>query len=195
MYEVEDDPDCYPKTSVLKNRANLQTHAELMKFETLSVTQRADEPLPIGGFNIKHYRAIHRHLFQDVYTWAGRPRTVRISKPGSMFCYPENIGGQLHTLFKHLASENRFRDLEPQVFARKAAHFLSELNAIHPFREGNGRTQTVFLSILADQAGHPLDLQRMDARAMMSAMIASFHGNEEPLVAVICELMRTASLS
>ena len=193
MYEVEDDRYCYPKTSVLKNRANLQTHEELTKFETLMVTQRSDEPLPVGGLTLKHYRAIHRHLFQDVYTWAGRLRTVRISKPGSMFCYPENIGGQLRILFKHFVAENEFRDLEPEVFTPKVAHFLSELNAIHPFREGNGRTQTVFLSIVADQAGHPLDLQRMEASSMMNAMIASFHGDEAPLVAVIYKLMRRTS--
>ena len=191
MYEVEDDRYCYPKTTILKNRLNLRTQAELTKFETFSATQRAEEPLPAGRFNVRHYRAIHRHLFQDVYTWAGRLRTVRISKPGSMFCYPEHIGAQLRKLFADLASENEFRDLETEAFAGKAAHFLAELNAIHPFREGNGRCQTVFLSVLADNAGHPLDLQRLKADAMMSAMIASFHDDERPLVGVILGLMRS----
>ncbi len=192
MYEIEDDRYCYADTSVLKNKANLQTHEELTKFETLMVAQRSDEPLPAGRLTVKQYRAIHRHLFQDVYTWAGRLRAVRISKPGSMFCYPENIGEQLRILFANFAAENELRDLESQTFAQKAAHFLAELNAIHPFREGNGRTQTVFLSLIADQAGHPLDLQRLEPESMMSAMIASFQGDEAPLVAVIHKLMRSS---
>jgi cell filamentation protein len=193
MYEVEDTKYCYPNTSVLKNKANLKTQEELTKFETLSVTQRGDEPLPKGRLSVRYYRALHKHLFQDVYSWAGRPRSIRISKHGSMFCYPENIGKQLSALFSNLAAENDLRDLEPEVFARSAAHFLAELNAIHPFREGNGRTQTTLLSVLADQAGHPLDLERLKPQPMMDAMIASFHGNENPLVDVILSLMRTPS--
>ncbi|MGL9623853.1 Fic family protein [Bradyrhizobium sp. U531] len=194
MYEVDDNRYCYPNSMVLKNKADLRTQDELAKFETLMITQRSDEPLPVARhFNVKHYRAVHAHLFQDVYTWAGRLRTVRISKAGSMFCYPENIGEQLRLLFASLSLENEFRDLEQESFARKAAHFLADLNAVHPFREGNGRTQTVYLSVIANQAGHPLDLERLHPNKMMSAMIASFHGDEEPLVAVILELMRRRS--
>ncbi len=194
MYEVEDDRYCYSDSSVLKNKADLRTQEELAKFETVMVTQRSDEFLPVSRrLTLKHYRGIHRHLFQDVYTWAGRLRTVRISKPGSMFCYPEHIGEQLRLLFGNFAAENEFRDLEAEAFARRVAHFLAELNAIHPFREGNGRTQTVFLSVIADQAGHPLDLQRIDPNSMMNAMIESFHGNDEPLVGVVLDLMRSKS--
>jgi cell filamentation protein len=80
--------------------------------------------------------------------------------------------------------------LDAATFARKAAHFLAELNAIHPFREGNGRTQLSFLTILAERAGHPLAMERLDPKAMLKATITSFGGNENPLVDMIAALMQ-----
>jgi cell filamentation protein len=68
---------------------DLKTRAELDAFEAEITFQRSTEPLPAGKLDDKHYRAIHRHLFQDVYEWAGKPRSVRISKGGNPFCYPE----------------------------------------------------------------------------------------------------------
>lgn len=73
----------------------------------------------------------------------------------------------------------------PEPISRGAAHFLAELNAIHPFREGNGRTQLSYLTLLAARAGHPLALERMKPEAMLTAMVASFKGDEEPLAALI----------
>ena len=77
MYEAFDDPYCYPGTSVLKNRLDLRTQGELQEFEAMITDQRANEPLPAGGLDYGHYLAVHRHLFQDVYQWAGQIRTVR----------------------------------------------------------------------------------------------------------------------
>jgi cell filamentation protein len=93
-------------------------------------------------------------------------------------------------LFAWLESENHLRDLDSDPFAAKAAHLLAELNAIHPFREGNGRTQNVFLYVLADRAGHPLDLDRLYPPDMIEAMVASFSGDEQPLANLILTLMR-----
>jgi len=190
MYETKDDPYCYPGSSVLKNRLGLRRQHELETFEKFITTQRADEPLPVGRSSYAHYCAIHRHLFGDVYSWAGRIRTVRLSKQGSSFCYPEYIHCQMRRIFDEMADDNYFRDLDSQTFARKAAHFLAELNAIHPFREGNGRTQMVFLLLIADQAGHPLDPERLEPTPTIEAMIASFHSDEQPLANLILDLMR-----
>jgi cell filamentation protein len=190
MYEAADDPYCYPGTSVLRNRLDLRAQAELNEFEAFITAQRADEPLPAGRLDDGHYRTIHRHLFQDVYDWAGEYRTVRIAKQEAMFCYPENIDREMRRLFQQLLDESHFCDLDARSFAGKAAHFLTELNAIHPFREGNGRTQLIFLKILAAQAGHPLDFARLHPPAMMQAMITSFGQSEEPLAELILQLMR-----
>jgi cell filamentation protein len=190
MYEAGDDPYCYPGTSVLKNRLGLRDPAELEEFEALITTQRADEPLALERLDVRGYCAIHRHLFQDVYDWAGEFRTVRVGKTGSMFCYPENIDREMRRIFEALSAEGELRGLEAPDFAAKAAHFLSELNAIHPFREGNGRTQNIFLALLADRAGHPLDFERLDPQAMLAGMIASFRGDERPLRDLLLGLIR-----
>jgi cell filamentation protein len=188
MYQADPDPYCYPDSSVLKNRAFLTTEAELEEFETAMTFARSEEPLPRGRLSASHYRAIHHHLFQDVYAWAGKDRTVRLSKGDSTFCYPEHIGAEMKRVFSWLNQENFLRGQSLPKFARNAAHFLAELNAIHPFREGNGRTQLTFLALLADQAGHPLDLDRLDPERTLDAMIKSFSGDERPLTALIKRL-------
>jgi cell filamentation protein len=108
MYEAVSDAYCYPRTTVLKNRAGLRTQADLDFFEEEATAQRFAEPLPAGKFDLRHLRAIHRHLFQDVYPWAGSLRTVRISKGGSAFCYPENLERELGRLFADLAKQTIF---------------------------------------------------------------------------------------
>jgi len=164
MYEVDDDTYCYPGTTVLKNKLDTRRQDVLDEFETEMTDLRAAEALPPGDLDYDHYRRIHWHLFQDVYAWAGKPRTVRISKGGSPFCYPEHIDAQATKLFNQLADDRYLQDLSKEDFAGKAAHFLAELNAIHPFREGNGRAQLTFLTLLAENAGHPLNHDGLDPK-------------------------------
>lgn len=189
-YDSIEDPYCYPGTSILKNRPGIRDAAALAAFEAEITHQRAAEPLPHGRLSVTHYRAIHRHLFQDVYAWAGRFRTVRIEKDGSMFCYPEHIGEQMRFLFASLREASFLRGLPSRVFVEQAAHSLAELNAIHPFREGNGRCQLVFLLVLTEYAGYSLDLSRLDPQAFLAAMVNSFQGNEDPLQRRIEDLFR-----
>jgi cell filamentation protein len=158
MYEAAADPYCYKGTSVLKNIPGFRDQDALDRFEAVATTQRSDEPFPPGRLDVLHYRGIHHHLFQDVFRWAGRFRTVRISKGGSAFCYPENISREMSGLFGRLRENRFFADLTKDDFVFDLTRFLSTLNAIHPFREGNGRSQTAFATLLADMAGHPLSL-------------------------------------
>jgi len=185
MYDAIEDPYTYTNSTVLVNKLDLQNQAELDAFEAEISSARAEEPLPDGQLDFAHYKAIHHHLFQDVYQWAGQVRTVRISKGGNPFCFPENIEGQAGKLFNDLRSENYLRNLDPRTFSEKAAHFLAELNAIHAFREGNGRSQLTFFAMLADFAGHPLEIEKLDPDEMLAAMIASFDGDERRLADVI----------
>ena len=189
MYEVADDTYCYPGTTVLKNKLDTRRQELLDEFEAEITDLRAAEPLPAGSLDYDHYRAIHRHLFQDVYDWAGEPRTVRISKGGNPFCYPEHIEAQANKLFGELAGVGHLQDLSKDKFAAQAAHFLAELNAIHPFREGNGRAQLTFLALLAEQAGHPLNHERLEPKPVIDTMIASFAGDEGPLAALLADLI------
>jgi cell filamentation protein len=190
MYGAEPDPYCYPGTTVLINRLGTTDQSILNAFEAEMTSQRAAEPLPIGRLSYTHYRTIHRHFFQDVYAWAGRIRTVRMSKGSSEFCYLENIDREMRRLFDGLTAQKHLRGLDARKFAEKAAHLLAELNAIHPFREGNGRMQLAFLTVLAERAAHPLKLQHLDATAMLAAMIASFRGDQAPLAGIIVGLVR-----
>jgi len=189
MYQAEPDPYCYPDSSVLRNKAGLTDPEALEQFETAMTFARSEEPLPTGRLSIRHYRAIHHHLFQDVYNWAGKFRTVRLTKDASTFCYPENIAREMQKLFSWLQEQRFLRGLEATDFSRHASHFLAELNAVHPFREGNGRTQLTFLALIADGAGHPLDLDRLEGAAMLAAMVESFSGNEAPLATIIQRLV------
>lgn len=189
MYDSISDPYCYDGTTVLQNRAELHDQAELDAFEHEAALARSDEPFPEGALDVLHYQAIHHHLFQDVYEWAGKFRTVRISKGGSMFCYPEHIPSEIDRLFGGLARDAFLNGLDTEAFASKAAHFIAELNAIHPFREGNGRTQLAFLALLADQAGYPLNFDALEPNAFLAAVIRSFGGDERHLSATISALL------
>jgi cell filamentation protein len=180
-YERFDDPYCYPNSRVLKNRADIQSPDSLETFEVRSTTLRACEPLPNGTLDTGHYRAIHHHLFQDVYEWAGEYRTIRIAKNEAMFCYPEHIAEQMGVLFEQLRGASFTLGIATKDFVAAAASFLADLNAIHPFREGNGRTQLTFLFLLCERAGHKLDMTRVRAVPMLDAMVASFKGRLESL--------------
>ena len=189
MYRSERDPYCYSDSDVLKNKADLRTAQHLEQFETAMTFARAEEPLPSGRFSIRHYCSVHHHLFQDVYVWAGRFRTIRLAKGENMFCYPENIPAEMKRLFARLNEERLFDARSSPQFANASAHFLAELNAIHPFREGNGRTQLAFVAMLASHAGHPLDLDRLQPEATLYAMIRSFQGDEAPLRDLIAAMI------
>jgi cell filamentation protein len=188
-YDAIADPYCYPDTTVFKNIPDIRDADAVAEFEAVSTAQRADEPLPEGRLSIRHYRAIHHHLFQDVYAWAGKFRTVRLGKDGSAFCYPDNIAREMQRLFADLRRQRHLKGLSPEAFVAAATHFLATLNAIHPFREGNGRTQISFLTLLADRAGHPVNLDRLAPERFLNAMIESFHGDEQPLMVEVRQLI------
>lgn len=95
----------------------------------------------------------------------------------------------MEQLFGWLRTKDYLRGLAKSMSAKEAAHFLAELNAIHPFREGNGRTQLSFLTMLAEVAGHPLDLERLDPQGILEATIESFSGNESGLAEQIALLL------
>jgi cell filamentation protein len=189
MYDAIDDPYTYENSTVLINKLDLREQAELDAFEAEISNARADEPLPEGNLDFTHYKAVHHHLFQDVYEWAGMARTVRMSKGGNSFCFPEYIEIQATKLFGELQENDFLQGLDGPAFADKAAHFLAELNAIHAFREGNGRSQLTFFILLADYAGHLIDLVKLDPREMLDAMIASFDGEKAKLANVIKDLI------
>jgi cell filamentation protein len=185
-YTATDDPLCYPGTQVLINKAGLRDHDQLDQFEQLMFLIRADEQLPPGDLDYAHYKAIHHHFFQDVYSWAGQPRTIRTGKGGNWFCYPEYVDAEMKRVFGQLAAEDHLTGSgSREKFATRASYYISEINAIHPFREGNGRCQLTLLSILLDLAGFQMNEEEIAPSAFMAAMIASFSGDNGPLAQAI----------
>lgn len=189
MYTAEDDPLCYPGTTVLRNKLDIENQADLDEAELALFLTRADEPIPAGALDYPHYRAVHHHLFQDVYDWAGEPRQIRIGKNGNWFCYPEYIEREMDRIFKELAAANHLVKLQAAEFAVRAAHILAEINAVHPFREGNGRTQLTFLAVLADNAGFKFNDEMLDRDRVLEAMVDSFAGDERPLARLIADII------
>lgn len=181
-YEFDDDPGCYPGTTVLINLAGLQDQDALDLFEIERVGERSLQPLPEGGFDPKHYCALHRHLFGDVYAWAGDYRSVVTWKGTSRFAQPGFIPGQMDMAFTRLKKPEFLPGSAAEAFIAEAAEFLGDVNHIHPFREGNGRTQLIFMRLLGQRAGHQFRSEAVEADEFLAAMIASYSGSMEPLI-------------
>lgn len=189
-YDAVDDY-VYPGTTVLRNKADIQDQIALDAFEADATAVRMLELLeqPIAGsFDFAHLCAIHRHLFQDVYDWAGEIRTVDISRDTSPFANASRIESYLGGVLTKLPAENWLRGLLPDPFVAQLAHYMGEINATHPFREGNGRTQRVFCALLAEQAGYFIDFESVDQTQMYRVMIASFNGDAAPLEALLLNI-------
>jgi cell filamentation protein len=150
-------PYIYPRSHLLKNKANLHSPETLAAHEARMVFKRLiflySRPVT-GAFDLAHLLAIHRALFQDVYPWAGHLRSCDLSLGTMSFCSAKWLEPTLTALFSELARENCLRERSAEQFAHGAAYYLSELNAIHPFRDGNGRTQREFIRELGLSAGH-----------------------------------------
>ena len=189
VYVSETDPLCYAGTTVLRNLAGLTSQDELNEFEFAMYLSRAEEPLPVGDLGYDHYRRIHHHLFQDVYAWAGQQRTIRIGKGGNWFCYPEHLTREMHRTFSRDQVDSILAAATVEDFAERAAGLLADINAGHPFREGNGRTQLAYLALLAATAGYGFNQDILDPDRVMATMIASFSGKLRPLTTLISDLV------
>jgi cell filamentation protein len=183
--EGADHPYCYPGTNVLRNKEDIRDNDELEAFERQHTADRMmtlsrSQPITVSG-----YREIHRYIFQDVYDWAGEYRTVDTGRTGP-FCKARYIASHMDAQFAALKAENNLRGLSLHRFATRAAEHVSELNAIHCFLEGNGRTQRSFLEMLAKQAGYVIEPACIDSRAWNAAAAKSFHAQDyRPMQTVI----------
>jgi len=147
-----------------------------------------------GEFGAKHLQAIHRFIFQDVYGWAGEFRSVNISRPGQFpFAFSDQVQNSLNKLAGDLAKERRLAGLSQARFVKRAARYMGELNAVHPFRDGNGRAQREFIRVLAARNGHALDWSRISPGQMIEASKRSFQQGETPASKEFCRRLSKAS--
>lgn len=175
-------PISIPVPHVLKNKLGITDSVLLDLAERRFAIIRAREGIPSGDFDLKHLRAIHRHLFQDIFDWAGEVRVVEISKGGSQFQFRQFIESGMADVHRRLVASDFLRGLSPAEFSAGAANIIGDVNYVHPFREGNGRTQMYYLKQLAERAGHPIDLTRIDAAGWLAASKAS-HGGDYSFMA------------
>lgn len=134
-----------------------------------------------GSFDFDHLRETHRRLFGDVYDWAGQLRQVDISKNDTRFAnagYLESAGKKL---FQQLAKENQLHGLSPDELSQRLGEYLGEINVLHPFREGNGRTQREFIGQLARENGYRINWEGISQNDMVNASIEAYHGSSASL--------------
>ncbi|MCC6182413.1 MAG: Fic family protein [Bacteroidia bacterium] len=176
------------KTGVLKNLQGILEHDVLLFVESAAVTKRLQELYenPIKIKSIDSLFEIHKHLFQDIYVWAGKKRLVEISKDGKQFFPISNFDNaftyinQLITEFKKIPKDNK------KELAEKLAEILDNINYLHPFREGNGRTQREFLRLLALDKDLILNLNPSDNKNVYQQYMK---GTIESNVLVLTELI------
>jgi cell filamentation protein len=180
------DPYLDPAAGVLRNRLDISDGATLRVVEadiTAAIMLRLSEQTLPGAYDLTHLSSFHREIFGDLYPWAGEIRTVAIAKT-DLFCLPQHIEPYAAEVFGQLADEKQLRDLPRERFVSRLTHFYAEVNALHPFREGNGRTQRAFFSQLARAAGWPIDWTTLDAERNTETSIASLRGDNRPLLAM-----------
>jgi len=171
-----DSKYCYPETDILINKLDIREHRKLFEAEKeltfIRLQELQSEPIR-GNFDFAHLLTIHKYIFQDIYEWAGKIRTVEIGK-GNLFCLTEYIQEFGNALFKkfftqcYSAKDNRDR------FVVMLAENYGDLNALHPFREGNGRAQREFARCLCLACGYGFDLSCTTHEEMLNASIISF---------------------
>lgn len=184
---------CYPGTDVLINLFDVKDEEKLKELEKVYSLLRLSElqlQKPADPLDEKAFLAIHRYLLQDVYPFAGELRQEMISKGSSSFAHPKHIETHLLKIFEELKAENYLKDLPRNQLVSRLAYFLSELNALHPFREGNGRSIREFARQLLLNAGYRLDWEKVPEPAeIINAFVDSFNKDNNRLERLLDEII------
>jgi len=178
---------CYPGSDVLINKLGIQDEQKLHIIER-QLTSQNDIELKLkpikGSFDLKHLQAINKAIFGDIYLWAGKLRDVNIAKT-RMFCLSQHIPTMADDIFSKLKNDKFLDGLEKSDFIDKLSYYMGEVNALHPFREGNGRTQRHFFTQLAEGAGYSLDFSKTDRQTLLTADINAMDGRYDELKNVL----------
>ena len=134
-------------------------------------------------FNKEYFLSIHKYLFQDIYPWAGTIREVDLFKDNSAFAPARFLDGSLNDFFDNLKRDNFLSGFNTEEVSELASYYMLELNFIHPFREGNGRTKRHFMTQLVKGAGYDLGLDRIRPEELVMADILAFDDNESGIKA------------
>jgi cell filamentation protein len=189
------DPYLDLDSGVFRNLLGITDGSELAHVEAVLTASRIydlERSILAGAYDLTHLQAFHHHIFGDLYDWAGELRTVTIGR-GTLFSRPEHIAGDAEELFAWLARTSFLRDLDRDEFVDGVTELLSDLNALHPFRDGNGRTQRAFVAQLALGAGQPVRWSAMDPAENVAASRAAHEGDNARLRAMLDKLILPAT--
>lgn len=183
----------YRDTEVYVNKLGIRDLKLLEDTERMLTDRRAAEGFPTTAHHKSDagFKAIHRHLFQDLYAWAGKERRYTTGRGPEPFAVPEHIGSWMREQFRKLARDRYLVGRGKTAFAAAAAEYMNEINACHSFIDGNGRTQRFWLRMLANNAGFELTLVSRDARRWNEASRPGFlEGNHKPMARLIEQRVR-----
>ncbi|MBX3163439.1 MAG: Fic family protein [Bacteroidetes bacterium] len=189
------DPDYTytdPKTGVMRNLAGITDEEDLLFAESGAATKRAQE-LTAKPLKIKDSLSlfdIHHYLFQDIYVWAGKTRTVEISKNGRQFFPLSHFNNAFKYIDTLIEEYRKIKNSDKRAVSRKLSEILDNVNFLHPFREGNGRTQREFIRLLALEKNFTLHLNPPDDVDVYNRyMSGTINGDIEKLSDLIFELI------
>ncbi|MGN0526345.1 MAG: Fic/DOC family protein [Acutalibacteraceae bacterium] len=190
--------DCYEGTTCLINKFNIKDESVLRDLETTvtfgKITEYTLNPL-FNSFDVNHYKAIHKYLFSDIYDWAGEYRTVDMSKKGTSFADAQSIENLMNECFSRLRALNYFQELDLNDFVENIVDFYCVTNMIHPFREGNGRTQRLFLTQLINLNNYTIDLSEINTDELIVATIQASAGVTDFLKSIFRSAIKTKATS
>ena len=184
--ELGDSLYCYSGTSTLKNKLNIYDEQILEQAE-LELTALSSNLIEYSEppYSLAYLQSIHKQLFSDLYEWAGQLRQIDIYKGDTRFCTFSRIEIETNKLLNPLQEQNYFQGLESQQLIPKLADLYCELNVIHPFREGNGRTQRIFFEHLIAHCGYGIDWSHINSKDQwVAANIEGFYSNLQPLTQI-----------
>ncbi len=188
---MPDNKYCYPDTDVLINKLNIKDKKTLFLIEKELTSIRLQElqRQPITGkYDFLHLKKIHKYIFQDIYQWAGEIRTVEIGK-GNLFCTTPCIQSYGESVFNKYYAQCEQNKNDRERFVKVLAENYADLNALHPFREGNGRTQREFARLVCLSCGYVFDLSCTTHEKMLQASQLSF---DKADCSLLCDIFKEA---
>jgi len=185
--------DVDPKTAglfydILENKLGITDQETLEDTETILLSDAYSYFFDLLNrkelkFSLDLILEIHRYYLEPLYKWAGQLRIINISKDGTLFCPAINIKTSLKELDKVIKENIPTSKDSPETLAKKLAIIHNEYNAIHPFREGNGRTIRLFLDLLSGSVGYqPIEYEKISHDDYISACIAGMNGDYKQMV-------------
>lgn len=181
-YGVGQDSYCYPDSAVLRNKLDIRDDLTLSEAEyQLSAIAADSIDFSAPPYNLVYLQNIHRTLFSDLYEWAGELRTVGISKQTTRFCQPEYMQKEADKIFKGMAVANWFENMSRAQLVVAVAEAYSDLNMVHPFREGNGRTQRILFEHLIMNTGFEISWWGIENDQWIYANIAACNCDSKPM--------------